>query len=107
MNGLSLKSKMTCFIYKCCKVNVSLKRCVLTGMSLRKVINTNKDNYTTQRRMVPHPTLALGKSLILSIKNNFINNCVHNSLTVFERRKEYITTSMFTLGKNPFSKTRR
>ena len=36
MNGLSLKSKMTCFIYKCFKENISLKKCVLMGMSLKK-----------------------------------------------------------------------
>jgi len=29
---------------------------------------------------------------------------VHNSLTIFERRKEYITTSMFTLGKTLLAK---
>ena len=47
-----------------------------------------------------------GVFLTPSIKSNLINNCVHNFLTIFEKRIIYNYINIY-FGQNPFCKTRR
>jgi hypothetical protein len=47
-----------------------------------------------------------GVFLTSSIKSNLINNCVHNFLTIFEKRIIYNYINIY-FGQNPFCKTRR
>lgn len=47
-----------------------------------------------------------GVFLTPSIKRNFTNNCVHNFLTIFEKRIIYNYLNIY-FGQNPFYKARR